>query len=94
VWRDISLRCVQQAKPQSCTAQKSSQIHFDEAVAKYERILARYPNYPLAHFHLGQAFEHKGETHKASLAYQQFLQIWKDADPELREVMVSTNRLK
>jgi tetratricopeptide (TPR) repeat protein len=66
----------------------------DEALAEYERILHINPNYPLAHYHLAQVYEGKGEPHKAHAAYQQFLQIWKNADPDLREVIISQNKLK
>jgi tetratricopeptide (TPR) repeat protein/DNA-binding winged helix-turn-helix (wHTH) protein/TolB-like protein len=67
---------------------------WDEAIAEYERILRLNPQYPLAHFHLAQAYEGKGEAEKARASYAQFLQIWKQADPDLREVIVSKNRLR
>jgi tetratricopeptide (TPR) repeat protein len=66
----------------------------DEAIDEFKRILVLYPNYPLAHYHLAQAFERKGEADNARAAYQQFLHIWKAADPDLHEVMISWSRLK
>ncbi|MGH9847846.1 MAG: tetratricopeptide repeat protein, partial [Blastocatellia bacterium] len=64
----------------------------DEAIAEYERILRINPNYPLAQYHLGQAYERKGEGERARAAYRSFLQIWKDADPDIPEVMEAKKR--
>ncbi len=57
-----------------------------EGTKEYERILAANPNYPLAHYYLGQAYERNGERDKAAGEYQRFLDAWKDADPDLLEV--------
>jgi tetratricopeptide (TPR) repeat protein len=57
-----------------------------EGIKEYERILAANPNYPLAHYYLGQAYERSGERDKAETEYQRFLDAWKDADPDLLEV--------
>lgn len=57
-----------------------------DAINEYERILTGNPNYPLAHYYLAQAYERHGERAKAFAAYQQFLQVWKDADQDLPEV--------
>jgi tetratricopeptide (TPR) repeat protein/DNA-binding winged helix-turn-helix (wHTH) protein len=57
-----------------------------EGVKEYERILGANPNYPLAHYHLAQAYERNTERDKASIEYQRFLQAWTDADPDLLEV--------
>jgi tetratricopeptide (TPR) repeat protein len=65
----------------------------DEAIAEYERILRRNPRYPLAHYHLGQAYERKGERERAWAAYERFLQIWKDADADIPEVIDAEARL-
>jgi eukaryotic-like serine/threonine-protein kinase len=37
----------------------------------------------LAHLQLGRAFVLSGDTIKAKDAYQAFLTLWKDADPEI-----------
>jgi hypothetical protein len=37
----------------------------------------------LAHLQLGRAFALSGDTIKAKGAYQDFLAIWKDADPNI-----------
>ena len=65
----------------------------DEAIAEYERILRLNPNYPLAHYRLGQAYERKGDGERAMAAYRRFLEIWKDADPDIPEVMEAKARL-
>jgi serine/threonine protein kinase/tetratricopeptide (TPR) repeat protein len=37
----------------------------------------------LAHLQLGRAYAMRGDTAKAKLAYQDFLILWKDADPDI-----------
>ena len=37
----------------------------------------------LAHLQIGRAYAMAGDTVKAKAAYQDFLTLWKDADPEL-----------
>jgi eukaryotic-like serine/threonine-protein kinase len=37
----------------------------------------------LAHLKLGRAFTLSGDVAKAVAAYQDFLDIWKDADPDI-----------
>ena len=65
---------------------------FDKAVAEYNRILKLNPNYPLAHFHLAQAFEQQGLSGEARESYQHFLQIWKDADADIPELLKAKNK--
>ena len=65
----------------------------NEAIAEYERLLRFNPNYPLAHYHLGQAYERQGKWEQARAAYQRFLEIWKDADRELPVVVQAKERL-
>jgi hypothetical protein len=38
---------------------------------------------PLAHLGLGRAYLLQGDTAKAKAAYQGFLTLWKDADPDI-----------
>ena len=68
--------------------------HVDEAIAEYERILKINPNYPLAHYHLGQAYERKGNREQARAAYQRFLQVWRAADPDVPEILSTRRRLE
>lgn len=65
----------------------------DEAIAEYERILRLNPNYPLAHYHLGQAYDRKGRGDQARAEYERFLQVWKHADPDIPEVIAAKKRL-
>jgi tetratricopeptide (TPR) repeat protein len=65
----------------------------DEAIAEYERILRLNPNYPLAHYRLGQAYERKGEREKARFHYEQFIRIWNMADPDIPEVIAAKKYL-
>ena len=37
----------------------------------------------LAHLQLGRAYAISGDTAKAKTAYQDFLTLWKDADPDI-----------
>jgi hypothetical protein len=37
----------------------------------------------MAHLGLGRAYALQGETAKARTAYQDFLALWKDADPDI-----------
>ncbi len=37
----------------------------------------------LAHLQIGRAYAMQGETAKAKVAYQDFLTLWKDADPDI-----------
>jgi len=60
---------------------------FDEAIAEYERVLKLSPNYPLVHYHLAEAYEGKGQRDQARIEYERFLQVWKDADADVPEVV-------
>jgi tetratricopeptide (TPR) repeat protein len=60
-----------------------------EAAAEFEKIIPRRTVAPFAVIHalsylqLGRAYALAGETDKARKAYQDFLALWKDADPDL-----------
>ncbi|MGO9126583.1 MAG: protein kinase domain-containing protein [Terriglobales bacterium] len=60
-----------------------------EATAEFQKILdhrglvAVDPIGALAHLQLGRAYALSGEKAKARTAYQDFLTLWKDADPDL-----------
>jgi tetratricopeptide (TPR) repeat protein/DNA-binding winged helix-turn-helix (wHTH) protein len=62
---------------------------FDDAIAEYERILSVNPSYPMAHYHMAQAYERKGESERAQAAYKRFLEIWKNADPDVPEIIIA-----
>ena len=62
---------------------------YAEAVAEFQKILDHRgivgadPIGALAHLQLGRAFALSGDTIKAKAAYQDFLTLWKDADPDI-----------
>jgi eukaryotic-like serine/threonine-protein kinase len=60
-----------------------------EAAAEFQKILdhqdlvLNQPIAPLARLQLGRAYAMQGDTPKAKAAYQDFLTLWKDADPDI-----------
>jgi len=60
-----------------------------EAAAEFQKILdhrgivLNEPIGALAHLQLGRAYAMQGDTFKARAAYQDFLALWKDADPDI-----------
>ena len=60
-----------------------------EAAAEFQKVLNHRgvvladPIGPLAHLHLGRAYALSGDNAKAKSAYDAFLTLWKDADPDL-----------
>jgi eukaryotic-like serine/threonine-protein kinase len=60
-----------------------------EATAEFQRVLgyralgAIAPAYALSHLGLGRAYALTGVTAKSRDAYQDFLALWKDADPDI-----------
>jgi len=60
-----------------------------EAATEFQKILDHRgivvsdPIGALAHLQLGRAYALAGDTAKAKAAYQDFLQLWKDADPDI-----------
>ena len=60
-----------------------------QAAQEFQKILdhrgavASDPIGALAHLQLGRAYALSGDTPKAKIAYQDFLTLWKDADPEI-----------
>jgi len=60
-----------------------------EAVIEFQKILdhrgivTNQPIGALAHLQLGRAYNISGDTTKAKDAYQDFLTLWKDADPDI-----------
>jgi hypothetical protein len=60
-----------------------------EAVAEFQKILDHRgivlngPIGALARLQLGRAYALQGDSAKAKTAYQDFLTLWKDADPDI-----------
>jgi len=61
----------------------------DRAVSEFRKFLdhpgclMNFPFGALAHWRLGRAYAMAGDTAKAKAAYQDFLTLWKDADPDI-----------
>jgi tetratricopeptide (TPR) repeat protein len=49
--------------------------------------------HPTYYFRLAKLYEEKGKLNKAIENYQKFLEIWKNADNELPEIVKAKNRL-
>ena len=72
-----------------------------DAVATFEKALSRYDDSRLyapidavrAHYFLGLAYEQSGWNNKAIEQYEEFLDIWKDADPGISEIEDARQRL-
>jgi tetratricopeptide (TPR) repeat protein/predicted Ser/Thr protein kinase len=72
-----------------------------EAVTTLERVTSRYdeerlrfaPRCVEEHYLLGTAYEASGWTTKAIEQYEEFLMIWKDADPGIPEIEDARQRL-
>jgi hypothetical protein len=60
-----------------------------EAAAEFQKILdhrgivANSPIGALTHLQIGRAYAMQGDTAKAESAYQDFLTLWKDGDPDI-----------
>ena len=60
-----------------------------QAAAEFQKVLdhpgivLNEPIGALAHLQIGRAYAMQGDTAKAETAYQEFLTLWKDADPDI-----------
>jgi tetratricopeptide (TPR) repeat protein len=54
-----------------------------QKVLDHRGIVLNEPIGALAHLQLGRAYALQGDTAKARAAYQDFLTLWKDADPDI-----------
>ena len=66
---------------------------WDDAINEYQRILRLNQNYPLAQYHLAQAYEQKGLKKEAHASYERFLQLWNSADPDLPEIIDARKKI-
>ena len=67
---------------------------YDEAISEFQRVLQIAANYPLAHFHMAQAYGAKGMPDQAKEGYQAFLEVWKNADTDLPQVIKARKFLR
>ena len=54
-----------------------------QKILDHRGIVWNSPIGALAHLQLGRAFAMQGDTARARAAYQDFLTLWKDADPDI-----------
>ena len=71
----------------------------DKAITEYERLIHADPFkrscllvHPKYHYRLAKLYQEKGETEKAIKEYETFLDIWKDADEDLPELIDARER--
>ncbi len=65
-----------------------------EAAAEYQRVLAINPNYTHALYGLARASERLGRRVDARRHYARFLTLWKDADPDARDLIEARKHLQ
>jgi tetratricopeptide (TPR) repeat protein/predicted Ser/Thr protein kinase len=66
----------------------------EKVLSDYSTLRARLPTLSVkAHYLLGLAYEQSGWTNKATEQYEEFLEIWKDADPGITEIEDARQRL-
>ena len=66
----------------------SSSAEFHK-ILDHRGVVQNGPIGALAHLGLGRAYVLQGDTGKASAAYQDFLTLWKDADPDIPILVVA-----
>ena len=72
----------------------------DKAISEYERLITFDPNsknrlliHPKYHYRLAKLYQEKGLKNKAISEFEKFLELWKDADKDLPELVDVKNRL-
>jgi tetratricopeptide (TPR) repeat protein len=65
-----------------------------DATVCFENALRRTPNRPMAVFGLARAAQALGDNEKARQRYQEFLDIWRTADSDRRELVVANAFLR
>ncbi len=72
----------------------------DRAISEYEKLTSFDPSrpernwiHPKYYFRLAELYDKKGLKERAIAGYQKFLDLWKNADPEIPEVVATNKRL-
>jgi tetratricopeptide (TPR) repeat protein len=64
------------------------------AVEELRAVLEMNPNYAESHYLLGQIHQEKGEIEKAKYHFQRFVEIWKEADENLPQLVDAQKQLE
>ena len=75
---------------------KAAAVEFQKFI-DHRGLVANFPWGALARLQLGRAYALSGDKNKARDAYQEFLSLWKDADPDipiLKDAKAEYGRLK
>jgi tetratricopeptide (TPR) repeat protein len=72
---------------------KTSPERYEMAEQRLFQALDYNPNYALAHYHLGKLYEYQKKYIKALNHVKKFLDLWKDADEDLPEVIDGKEKL-
>jgi eukaryotic-like serine/threonine-protein kinase len=62
-----------------------------QKLVDHRGVVLNFPLGALAHLGLGRVYTLAGDTTKARTAYQDFLELWKDADPDIPILIVTQN---
>jgi eukaryotic-like serine/threonine-protein kinase len=54
-----------------------------QKLLNYPSVVGNFVTGSLAHLQIGRAYAMQGDNAKAKAAYQDFLTLWKDADPDI-----------
>ena len=66
----------------------------NKAIEKFEEVFKINPNYAQTHYLLGQIYQKQGKREKARAHFQKFLEIWKDADKNLPQLIEAKKYLE
>jgi tetratricopeptide (TPR) repeat protein len=61
----------------------------DEAIVEYERVLVQTPHAALSRYGLARAYQRKGDVPSARKHFERFLHDWRDADPDIPEIVAA-----
>jgi tetratricopeptide (TPR) repeat protein len=73
---------------------------FDKAIEAYQKLVDFDPkgrdrrwHIPVYHYRLGRLCEAKGLKDRAAAEYRRFLDLWKDGDPDIPELLDAKKRM-